>query len=222
MARITKAKQLTERDKGILTDLARCRVLSSRQIKNAYWPDAKERTCLERLERLQKAGFIREQTIYAEKAGQWMKVYCLDEKGKKWAIGPEGPGLDRSIVFTHPGKSNEIIHQVRTNDVYYRLSESERTTYRIGDVIEIERKTYKGGGGVEVPDAAYVSDEGEEVYVETDCGSYTGRQVRDKVKSFGGTKTIWVCPVGRKNFLRRHGARGEFFTYSTSGEGRVG
>lgn len=94
MARITKAKQLTERDKNILTDLARCRVLSANQLKSAYWPNAKERTCLERLERLKKAGFIKEHTISAEKAGQYMKVFYLDNKGKRWATGPEC-GLDR-------------------------------------------------------------------------------------------------------------------------------
>ena len=220
MARITKAKQLTERDKEILTDLARCRVLSSSQIKNAYWPEAKERTCLERLERLQKAGYVKEQTIYAEKVGQWMKVYCLDEKGKKWAIGPEC-GMDRKTVFTHPGKFNEILHQVRTNEIYYRLSESERATYKIGDVMEMEQEAYRGGGAG-IPDASYISDKGNEVYVEADCGSYTAKQVREKADSFKGKNTVWVCPVGRKGFLIRHGARGEFFTYSTAGQGRVG
>jgi len=215
LAKITKAKQFTDRDKSILTDLARCRVLSTNQIKNAYWPEAKERTCLERLERLQKAGFIKEQIVPGEKAGKYLKVFCLGDKGKKWATGPEC-GLDKKTVFTHPGKSNEILHQVRTNSVYYRLSSNERATYKIGDVIEIERKVYKGGGGVEVPDATFVNDKGDEVYVEADTGSYTGKQVKQKVSSFGDKKTIWVCPAGRKSFLARHGANGEFFTYSTA------
>lgn len=215
MAKITKAKQLTGRDKDILTDLARCRVLSSNQIKDAYWPKAKERTCLERLERLQKAGLVKEQTIPGEKAGQYLKVFCLDEKGKKWASGPEC-GLDRKTVFSHPGKLNEILHQVRTNEVYYRLSDSEKETYKIGDVIEIERKSYKGGGGIEIPDASFINGEGDEVYVEADVGRYTAKQVKGKVSSFGDKKTIWVCPASRKGFLTRHGAKGEFFTYSTA------
>ena len=213
MARISKAKQLTDRDKNILTDLARCRALSMNQIKNAYWPDAKERTCLERLERLKKAGFIGERTIPGEKAGHYMRIYHLEEKGKRWATGPEC-GLDRKKVFTNPGKSNEILHQIRTNEIYYRLSEGARATYKIGDVIEIEKKVYKGGGGVKVPDASFIDDEGKEVYVEADVGSYTAKQVREKVRSFGGTKTIWICPTGRKGYLKRHGARGEFFAYS--------
>lgn len=220
MAKITRAKQLTDRDMNILSDLARCRVLSSGQIKSAYWPEAKERTCLERLERLQKAGYVKELVIYAEKSGQWMKTYCLDAKGKKWATGPQGPSLSGKTVFTHPGKFNEILHQVRTNEVYYRLAAGERETYRIGDVLEKERGTYKGGQDA-VPDASYTSASGEEIYIEADCGSYTGKQVRDKVSSFADKKTIWVCPAGRKNFLYRHGARGEFSTYSTGGQGRV-
>ena len=57
MARISKAKQLTERDKNILTDLARCRALSMNKIKNAYWPDAKERTRWKGWE-IKKAGFL--------------------------------------------------------------------------------------------------------------------------------------------------------------------
>lgn len=211
MAKITKAKQLTDRDMEILTDLARCRVLSASQIKNAYWPVAKERTCQERLERLIKAGYLKEQTIPAEKTGQYLKVFCLDGKGKKWATGPEGPGLDWKKVFCHPGKSNEILHQVRTNEVYYRLDLNERATFKIGDVIEIEKKTYKGNGGIEVPDALYISDSGEEVYVETDVGHYTAAQVRSKAACFGETKTIWVCPGSRKGFLVKHGAKGKFF-----------
>lgn len=213
MARVTRAKQITDRDKGIITDLARCRVLSVEQIKKQYWPEAKERTCLERLERLKKAGFIKEQTIPAEKAGHWMKVYCLDVKGKRWATGPEGPGLDKKIVFSHHGKRNEILHQVRTNEVYFRLSESEKSTWRTGDAMEIELGVFRGGTDEMVPDASYMNETGEEVYVETDCGSYTGKQVEAKVTSFGDKETIWVCPEGRNNFLYKHGARGDFVIY---------
>jgi len=207
-----KAKQLTLRDKAILTDLARCRVLSAIQLKNAYWPEAKERTCFERLERLKKAGLIQEQTISGERVGQYLKVFCLDAKGKKWATGPEG-GHDPKKVFTHPGKSDEILHQVRTNEIYFRLSNSEKATWRIGDVIELERKTFRGGGGIEVPDASYISDEGDEIFVEADIGCYTSKQVRKKADSFADKKVLWVCPENRKSFLIKHGARGEFFTY---------
>lgn len=142
-------------------------------------------------------------------------------KGQKWATGPQGPVLDGKTVYAHPGKFNEILHQVRTNEVYFSLSKGERETYKIGDVLEIEKGTYKGGSDV-VPDASYMDESGEEVYIETDCGSYTGKQVRDKVNSFGGKKTIWVCTAGRKNFLYKHGARGKFFTYPTAGLGRIG
>ncbi|SHJ19219.1 Replication-relaxation [Desulfofundulus thermosubterraneus DSM 16057] len=216
IAKITKAKQLTERDKAILTDLARCRVLSLEQIKNAYWPTAKERTCLERLQRLEKAGYIQSETVPGEKPGIWVRVFCLGHQGKEWATGPEG-GFDSKKVFTHPGKWDEILHQVRTNEIYYRLSPTERDTFRIGDVIEVEREYYKGSGGIEIPDAAYVSDSGEEIYVEADVGHYTSAQVRAKAASFEGTRTIWVCPAGRERFLQRHGARGEFFTHALLG-----
>ncbi|WP_238492482.1 replication-relaxation family protein [Desulfotruncus alcoholivorax] len=183
IARITKAKQLTERDQATLTDLTRCRVLSFEQVKKAYWPNAKERTCEERLKQLEKAGYLTEHTVAGEKPGMDIRVYSLDNKGKRWATGPEGPGLDRSIVFTHPGKANEVVHQVRTNDVYFNLSGSERESWRTGDALEIENKVYAGGGDV-VPDASYVSDDGGEVFVETDCGKYTPAQIREKVDGF--------------------------------------
>ncbi len=216
MARKTKAKQLTDRDKAILTGLARCRVLSFQQLKNAFWPTAQERTCDDRLKQLQKARYLTEHTVNAEKPGTFMKVYSLDAKGKRWATGPEGPGLDKSIVFINPGKANEVVHQIRTNDVYFRLTESERGTWRIGDALEIENSTYKGNTGYVVPDASYVSNEGEDVFVEADCGKYTAKQIREKVAGFAGKKTVWVCPAGRENTLARHGARGEFFTYAIS------
>ncbi|TYO94515.1 replication-relaxation family protein [Desulfallas thermosapovorans] len=211
--RFSKAKQLTVRDKNILTDLARCRVLSAEQIKKAYWPTAKERTCDDRLKQLQKAGYITEHTVNDEKPGSSLKVYSLSTKGKRWATGPEGPGLDKNIVFTHPGKANEIVHQVRTNDVYFQLSDNEKATWRIGDALEIEHGVYAGGTGMTVPDAAYTGDDGEEIYVETDCGKYTPTQIRDKVAGFGDKKVVWVCPAGREQTLVRHGAAGDFVTY---------
>ncbi|WP_242868719.1 replication-relaxation family protein [Desulfotomaculum copahuensis] len=208
-----RAKQLTVRDKNILTDLARCRVLSVNQIRDAYWPAAKERTCTDRLEQLEKAGYLKGHTVGAEKPGTFMKIYCLDTKGKRWATSPEGPGLDRSIVFIHPGKSNEVIHQIRTNQVYFRLSESEKATWRIGDALEIEHGVFKGGSGMEVPDASYTSETGEEILVETDCGKYTPTQIKEKVSGFAGRKTVWVCPAGREFTLTKYGAQGEFLTY---------
>ncbi|AEF95042.1 hypothetical protein Desca_2203 [Desulfotomaculum nigrificans CO-1-SRB] len=212
MAKITRAKQLTDRDRGILLDLARCRVLSLEQIKKEYWPKAKERTCLERLARLEKSGYLKSLDISAEKPGTHMKVFCLDNKGRREVCGPDG--LDKDNVFITHGKQNEILHQVRTNQVYFRLSKTEKETYKIGDLLEKERGGgRRAAGGAEVPDAAYTSDEGEEIYVEADTGQYTGKQVKSKVSSFLGKKVVWVCPQNRENFLRKHGATGEFLTY---------
>lgn len=211
MARITKIKQLTGRDMGIFVDLTRCRVMSLDQIKKQYWPEAKERTCLERLARLEKSGYIKSIDISTEKGAGHIKVYCLDKKGRNEICGPAGPDKD-SVFITH-GKQDEILHQVRTNEVYLGLSETEKETYKIGDLLEVERGTYQGGGGVKVPDAAYTSEDGEEIYVETDTGQYTGGQVRDKVDSFGNVKTFWVCPRNRVRFLQSHGATGTFMSY---------
>jgi DNA-binding Lrp family transcriptional regulator len=208
------AKSLTARDAAILTDLARCRVLSVQQIKSAYWNSAKERTCRERLEQLEKAGFIRHQVAQGEKPGIKLDVYHLTKAGKKWATGPEGPGLDRSIVFSSAGKSSEICHQVRTNDVYFTLSQHERSTWRIGDAIEIEKGVHHfGGGDVAIPDASYETEDGDEIYVETDCGSYTGKQIESKVASFEGHKSLWVCPSGRDKTLIKHGVSGKIRMY---------
>ncbi|AGL01120.1 replication-relaxation family protein [Desulfoscipio gibsoniae] len=192
--------------------MARCRVLSFQQVKNAYWSAAKDRTCEDRLKQLSKAGYLTEHTVGGEKPGMFLKVYSLDTKGKRWATGPDGPGLDRSIVFTHPGKANEVVHQVRTNDIYFNLSGSERASWRIGDALEIENKVYAGGGDI-VPDASYVSDEGGEVFVETDCGKYTPAQIREKVAGFSDKEVVWVCPAGREQTLAKYGAAGEFVTY---------
>jgi hypothetical protein len=140
---------------------------------------AKERTCRERLEQLEKAGYITSQAVQGNQPGASLVVFHLTNKGRRWATGPEGPGLDRSIVFETAGKADEIIHQVRTNDVYFALSKMEQATWRIGDTLEIERGVFQGGG-ISIPDASYVSDDGGEVLVETDCGSYTAAQIRGK------------------------------------------
>jgi hypothetical protein len=208
-----KAKLLTVRDTAILTDLARCRVLSLDQVKSTYWPTAKERTCRERLEQLSKAGYIASQNIEGEKPGISLEVFHLAMKGKHWATGPEGPGLDRSIVFETAGKADEIIHQIRTNDVYFTLSETEQATWRIGDALEIEQGVFQGGSNTSVPDASYAADDGDIVLVETDCGSYTATQIKDKVATFSGKKSVWLCPAGRDTTLRRHGVTGEIRTW---------
>ncbi len=211
--RAAKAKLLTIRDMSILTDLARCRVLSLNQVKAAYWPSAKERTCRDRLEQLEKAGYIASQTVQGDQPGTSIEVFHLTNKGKRWATGPEGPGLDRSIVFETAGKADEIIHQVRTNDVYFTLSKTEQATWRIGDALEIERGVFQGGNNASIPDACYVADDGGEVLVETDCGSYTAAQIREKVAAFAGNKSVWICPAGRDRTLRHYGVAGEIRTY---------
>jgi hypothetical protein len=198
---------------SILTGLARCRVLSLEQVKAAYWPSAKERTCRERLEQLEKAGYITLQTVQGDQPGISLPVIHLANKGKRWATGPDGPGLDRSIVFETAGKADEIIHQVRTNDVYFTLSKMEQATWRIGDALEIEQGVFQGGSNASIPDASYVADDGGEVLVETDCGSYTAAQIREKVTSFSGKRSVWICPAGRDRTLRRYGVAGEIRTY---------
>jgi hypothetical protein len=213
-----KAKSLTTRDMSILTDLARCRVLSLGQVKAAYWPSAKERTCRDRLEQLEKAGYIASQTVQGDQPGASIEVFHLTNKSKRWATGPEGPGLDRSIVFETAGKADEIIHQVRTNDAYFTLSKTEQATWRIGDALEIEHGVFQGGSNASIPDASYVADDGGEVLIETDCGSYTAVQIREKVAAFSDKKSIWICPAGRDMTLRRYGVAGEIRTYQPGGD----
>ena len=99
LARISKAKQLTDRDKNILTDLARCRALSMNRIKNAYWPDAKERTCLERLERLKKPA-LSESGLFPVKKLVIIRIYHLEEKGKRWATGQECDTGQKKVLQT--------------------------------------------------------------------------------------------------------------------------
>ncbi len=198
---------------AILTDLARCRVLSLDQVKEAYWSTAKERTCRERLEQLEKAGYVASQTVQGDRPGVALGVFHLAKKGKHWATGPEGPGLDRNIIFETAGKADEIIHQVRTNDVYFTLSNTEKATWRIGDALEIVHGVFQGDSNASVPDALYIADNGVEVLVETDCGSYTAAQIREKVAAFSGKNSVWICPAGRDRALRQHGVTGEIRTY---------
>lgn len=196
MARITKAKQLTERDQAILTDLARCRVLSLEQIKAEYWPRARERTAKERLLRLEKAGYLEHVTVPGERPGLDVQVYHLTPKGCRQAGAP--------TMFALPGKENEIVHQIRANQVYFSLSDQERATWVVGDVLE--------SFGKQAPDAKYISEDGEAIYVEADTGHYKRRQVAEKLKAWKNIRQVWVCPSGRQGFLRRCGVR-EVKTY---------
>lgn len=197
MSRITKAGMLTERDTAILTDLSRLRLASFEQIKREYWPHAKDRTCEERLLRLEKAGYLHQATVPAETPGRTVDVYYLGEKGRRETGAPS--------LFARGGNLAEAIHQVRANEIYFSLSEKEKATWTIGEVLEAE--------GRKVPDASYVAESGEAVYVEADTGSYKRHHVEEKLRDFGSTSTIWVCPEGREHFLRGCGVAGRIVTY---------
>lgn len=93
-----------------------------------------------------------------------------------------------------------MVHQIRANDIYFSLSEIEKATWVIGDVLE---KTT----GRQAPDASYVSDDGEVVHVEVDTGHYKRHQVLEKLGAWSNTRQVWVCPTGREQFLRRCGVR---------------
>lgn len=208
-----KAKSLTERDKAILSDLTRCRVLTDTQIHRAYWPAAQERTCTDRLSQLEKSGYITSKVAQGEKPGDYLNVYSLSTKGKKWATSPEGPGLDVSIVFASPGKINEIAHQIRTNDIYFTLSLGERDSWRIGDALEIEHNAYAKGNSYVAPDASFFNNNGKEIYIETDIGNYRSSQIKAKVGAYRGKNVTWLCPEYREKTLRRYGAE-NIKTYS--------
>ncbi|TDA70188.1 MAG: hypothetical protein D9V47_02120, partial [Clostridia bacterium] len=194
-----KAKQITIRDQAILTDLARCRVLSFEQLKNAYWPKAKERTCRERLERLEKAGYLaRAVAPPGERPGNALEAYYLRAKGRRATGAPR--------LFLTPGNAEEVAHQVRANQVYFELTEEEKATWTVGELLEAK--------GRQAPDARFVSQDGEVVYVEADTGHYKRHQVLEKLAAWGGTRQVWVCLAGRREgFLRSCGVK-EVRTYT--------
>jgi DNA-binding PadR family transcriptional regulator len=202
--------KIMEHDLEVLKFIGKGGLASHSQVHAKFWPIAKEQTCLERLEKLQKAGYLKSQLIDIVNPKR-EKIYLLTPDGSKL--------FSRAIQdrFFKNVTNSEIKQQLLAQDALLRL---EKEWAEQGKVIvnwkherelksELSHQQRKGidTRQVEVGDAqATVRDDatGEiyQVEIEVD-GEYYGKMLNGKIDRFAASNkpTIWVTTPDRAKMI---------------------
>ena len=104
----------TSRDTAIFAYLAQLGLASDGQIRAQFWPEAKLQTCVDRLEKLARAGYL--QREYTSARGRTERVYWTRRKALQALLEVEREPLSRAI-WSRPPAAAEIAHLLRTRDV---------------------------------------------------------------------------------------------------------
>ncbi|MEI6044387.1 MAG: replication-relaxation family protein [Chloroflexota bacterium] len=194
-----------KRDLKVLQFIGKGGIASISQIQTKFWPEAKERTCLERLQILKKEGLLTKQIVTSRKS----------EGELVFLITPEGSKLfSRSIQarFFHQITTAEIKQQLLAQDAILKLEQELIVQGKVlvdwkqeREIRSLLKRQQKKGdtSQLEVPDAqATVRDEttGEiyKVEIEVD-GAYYGKMLQSKINRFAASNkpTIWVTTSDR-------------------------
>lgn len=100
----------TTRDLGLFAYLGEIGLASDRQIHARFWTDAKRQTCVDRLERLVKGGYLR--MAMTQSRGHAERVYWIERKAYR-LLPPEA----RVMLHTGRPATSEIAHLLRTRAV---------------------------------------------------------------------------------------------------------
>jgi hypothetical protein len=175
MARGRKAgpavKCITSRDFELMKGIARTGLTS-------YY-DARKTIGLsdKRLNNLQKEGYINYKSVVMDKGQNTIKVYYLEERGKKYV--KMNSGIDKFY------RSNErqIEHDLKLSGIYYTLEREERETWtNENDLIENYKTNNPNAELKTMIDATYTTATGELIAVEVVTKNYTKEQIQEKYK----------------------------------------
>lgn len=157
--------QLSDRDRRILLDLARVRLLSGRQLTRLHFSslsiDSQERTRRRVLARLIRFGFVTtfERQIGGIRAGSAGLVYTLDLAGQRTlSLIAADAGVELGSARARrpwtPGTSF-LAHTLTVSELYVQLKEAERIgTLAINEFLAEPASWFASGmGGLLKPDA---------------------------------------------------------------------
>ncbi len=207
-----KAKVATERDLEIMRLIGTDGVADLKTLHEKFWPQAKERTCRERIAQLEKAGWL--QSHFADiRDKKGIQVFTLTPKGARKHFNQ----VERKFMITKLPAFNEVHQQLMAQRARLALEEQlkERGLALAG--WNNERKlrsqarlqqhpgTRAWGGLTGVADAlavVYNPSNGEsfEQNIEID-GQYYGKMLRNKIAGIVscGKSTLWVTTPDRAN-----------------------
>lgn len=206
--------RLTERDLRLFGYIGQTGLASQAQLHHAYWPHAQRQTAVDRLARLEKAGYLRSLTTSARGARE--TCYYLTHA----ATRTFGARRAASLGIGAPS-ATEIAHLLRTRAVLDVLAHAHRlvsfTSERLlkreaAKAARTHQQTPLLANGSrmwphQVCDGRLVLREGEQnatVLLEID-GAYFGKRLRVKIAALARERqrVLWVTKSGERADLLR-------------------
>lgn len=204
------ARQLTDRDQQIMLRIGEGGLLTFNQIKNLYWPEAKDQTAIDRLTQLVKAGYLLDyQRRLDPRPGQPpTPVYTLTKKGAASFEKLVQQRLSVGLPAAHEIKQQVLAQEARIK-LEQQLAERGakllqwRNEHELrGDAIRQKMKNKRAlgfGKLADIADAAATIQEADGTTQQLDIeidGQYYGQMLKDKISKFGrgGKPVLWVSP----------------------------
>lgn len=185
-------------------------VSSFKVLHERFWPEAKERTCRERLDQLVKAG--------------WLESHYIDTRGERnqlvFSLTPRGARdnfytVERRFMLTKLPAFNEVHQQLMAQQARFRLIErlekqglklagwlNERQLHsQARRKLQPGKRAYGRIGGIADAQASILNPATGEIEsrnIEVD-GAYYGKVLREKIAGIArtGTRTTWVTTPER-------------------------
>jgi Replication-relaxation len=185
--------KLTDRDRNLLALVGQRGCVTIDMMHRNFWTSAKIRTCQERIDLLEKAGYLKSELVEAR--GRPETIYYLDKKGKG-----QFDGETRKTFYKKRPSMTEISHALEMSDVLDSFSSkvtsftNEHQLKSLNAVLNIPLE--------EVADGEVTLQDGEgnerSFYVEIDSKNYNGARLARKLEQLASLGSS-VIMVSRSN-----------------------
>jgi hypothetical protein len=164
-----------------LADLAKVNVISE-SLASLHFYAHRKTGAGQTLKRLVNAGIVDRRAIYTPTGREYVYSFSSQRAAQAWGGVYQKSNINRSDF-----------HELLTARAYFELGKP--TDFRCANQFKNE-DVFAGLSVVNrtLPDAVYTDSNGHTVFVESDAGHYTTRQIRDKMSAWGDVKQVWVQP----------------------------
>jgi len=173
--------RLLEADRLFFADLAKTGMISEKRATSFHYA-VRKKGARQSLARLVNAGILSSKIIHTHNGQERIYKFASDKVAKQFGGRLWQTGINRSdhhdlLVSESYFELNrpadfKLAQAVNRHDLFEGLSQEKRT----------------------LPDAIYTNSDGEMVFIESDAGHYTTKQIREKQQAWGAVKQVWVQP----------------------------